>query len=140
MNGIPQPLLLGQGRVMDMGREFRGDAAMLSTNDVLMGIGALVGAGLFFWLLKVLRNRQDRKRTINSPRRLFRALCKLHGVSGRERALLRRTAAMNALKHPAQLFVMPDLLSSKATQLPPKQAAEITALRDKLFGDLSTAA
>lgn len=140
MNGTFSFTLLAQPHVMDLGREFRGDAALLSTNDVLMGIGALVGGGLFFWLLKYLRNRQDRTRPFNSPRRLFRALCKLHGLSGRERSLLRRTAAMNSLKHPAQLFVMPDLLTAKASQVPARQAAEITALRDKLFGELNTAA
>lgn len=131
---LPITPLFAQNRMLEMGREFRGDNAVLTINDLLIGVAFLVGGGLFFWLLKVLRRRQDKTHPYNSPRRLFRALCKLHGLSGHERALLRRAASVNGLKHPGQLFVMPDKLLALKGKLSQHDAAAVRPLCHKLFG------
>lgn len=127
--------LIAQSRVMDLGRGFRDDNAIVSKSDILVGIACIVGAGLFFLLLRYLRNRQDLTRVCNSPRKLFNSLCKLHGLSRQERHLLRQTAAANSLKHPGQLFVAPALLTQMEMQATPHKNAQLRALREKLFGD-----
>lgn len=124
---------------MELGRQFRGSNALFTFGDLITGLGVIAGFALFFLGLKYLRNRQDKTRKHYCPRRLFRALCKLHNLNGREKALLKRTATAGSLKHPAQLFVSPELLSANAVRLSPQRQAKLRQVCMKLFGNVTTA-
>ena len=73
--------------------------------------------------------------TSNSPRSLFRELCRAHSLSRPRRRLLKRLAAARAVSPPALLFVQPECFALAG--LPDdlaSQAEEIALLEQRLFG------
>jgi hypothetical protein len=78
-----------------------------------------------------------RARNANSPRRLFRGLCRLHRLSWSQRRLLRQLARARGLAQPAQLFVGPEYFDE--SQLTPALRGKIQwlrRLRQQLFAGL----
>jgi hypothetical protein len=71
---------------------------------------------------------------IDSPRRLFRDLCRAHRLPYRSRRLLRRLAAARGIAEPARLFV--DASCFDTANLPEKltpAADDVRLLRHRLF-------
>lgn len=125
-----------QNPLQTMGSNFRGSQARLGKNDLLacLALLAVVVAGV--WLLRRLLAYQESRRPFNHPRKLFRELCRLHGLDAIEQRLLKKVAAQHHLAQPAMLFVQADLFDSAvlASALAP-QSQRLLALRDRLFAD-----
>jgi hypothetical protein len=100
---------------------------------MLVSIGALLIA------VAVVAYRSSRRRkrefTHESPQRLFRELCRAHGLSFASRRLLKRLAVARGVPNPAILFV--DSAHFDAASLPTSlepMADQIRSLRNQLFG------
>lgn len=105
---------------------------------LLLGTGLVIG-GVCGGLALAHRLAHDRR--YRSPETVFRGLCKLHGLDGATRRLLRRVARHYRLAHPGCLFVEPKWLDP--TRLVPSfraQAAELERLRHEIFYVQRTAA
>lgn len=129
------PLLAQMDRFKDMGRNFRGERAAVSSSDLwaLAAVAALIVAVVF--VLYFSLDRRDRQRKRNSPHGLFRELCKAHDLTRAERRLLESVAARRHLADPGQLFVRPELLEAEPGK--PANAERLAlaqALAAKLFG------
>jgi len=85
-------------------------------------------------LLCYLANRTVQRRRRYSHAGLFRQLCRLHNLDRSSRRLLRRLARRYKLSQPARLLVDPRWLDSVAASVPPARRAELTGLRQRLFG------
>ena len=99
---------------------------------------AVVAAGalaIIFVAWLVMRFFAARKRrSSNSPWRLFKELCAVHGLSSRERQLITRMAQKFRLDQPAALFV--EVAWWDAERLGPswtRQLSELDKLRKRLF-------
>lgn len=106
----------------------------------LLTLIAVVIAGGY--ALNRLLARQESNRPSNSPRALFRALCRAHALNHQQCQLLRQLARHFRLAHPALVFT--DLKLYEPQRLNPtlrSQLAALHALRDRLFKpDAATAA
>jgi hypothetical protein len=82
----------------------------------------------------VIANRVARRWRYNSHPAVFRALCKLHGLDGPSRRLLRRVVRYHRLSQPGRLFVEPKWLdpANLGAAFQPL-AAELETLRNSLF-------
>ncbi len=129
-------LLAQQDRIADLGRNFRGANAELSYKDLLLASFIVIGVAALVALLKRL-SRDTPRRAINSPRRLFRDLCRLHGLDRASRGLLRRLARQQQLDHPARLFVEPERFDPCNLGPLANQARRYQAIHQRLFGPLS---
>lgn len=130
-------LLAEAGRIENMGRKFRG-GEKLKAIDLLIWLLVLSGMVLGFWLLSLLKDRQDSVRRVNSPRKLYHELCKLHGLNYFQRRLLRQIARWQRLTQPTKLFLEPERL--EAHNLSPRLRArwgEIASIGRKLFSQQS---
>lgn len=125
----------GDPRWRSMGRGFRGRRAMLDSDDLSMLLLILTGVVLAVFLLSRFLSRQDRHKSHNSPRALFRSLAKAHELDRKRRGLLRQVARWQRLAHPARLFLEPWRFEP-VNLSPPlrKRLDEIRALRDHIFG------
>lgn len=72
------------------------------------------------------------RRRGSSPRRLFKELCRAHGLTWRERQMLVRLAAWHGLAHPMTLFVEPKRFHIEAVELKPYHQS-LGELHAKLF-------
>lgn len=129
-------IMLADGaRWESMGSGFRGRSARLDRDDLISGVLLLVGVCVAIAMLKHMLDRHERRQGYNSPRALFRALCKAHGLDGASRRLLRQMANCQGLQHRSRLFLEPDRFDAGRLS-PPLQARaeEVIALRDRLFG------
>ncbi|MEX0937810.1 MAG: hypothetical protein WDZ59_08105 [Pirellulales bacterium] len=129
-------IVLADGaRWKSMGSGFRGRSARLDRDDLITGVLLVVGVCVAIAVLKYLIDRNERRQGYNSPRALFRALCKAHGLDGASRRLLRQMADCQGLHHRSRLFLEPDRFDVGRVS-PPLQARaeEVMALRDRLFG------
>jgi len=91
------------------------------------------------WIASRLFKVRERRKT-NSPRALFRELCRAHGLSSSERNLLLRLASRQAPYNPAGIFLEPQHFD--LDHLPAAAAAdveEVKRLRERLFGPIRTA-
>jgi hypothetical protein len=88
-------------------------------------------------LLHRLMNRQEGRRVYNSPKQLFRSLCRLHELSGAERRALASLARGEQPPQPASLFLSPDRFATAiATSGSASQRKLLESLRAKIFVDL----
>ena len=131
----PQSVLFGgQARYIHMGRRFRPGGSNISTEDLIALLVVLVAVSAAICLLsRYLAMRE--KRGHNSPRRLFRELCRIHGIGWSQRQLLRQLARWHRLPHATELFVQPHCF--EVQELGPAFAnrhGQLTALRERLFG------
>jgi len=103
-------------------------------DDVLVGL--LIVAALLAGMWAVSRLVGLRRRGgVNSPWRLFWALCKAHHLSWSDSRLLRRVARHQGLREPGRLFLEPERWEEKG--LGPRFAAEysrLKSLRNQIFG------
>jgi hypothetical protein len=96
-------------------------------DDVLLGLlmaAALVAA---LWAASRLLGLRRRRHDYNSPRQLFRALCKAHHLTWSDRALLARVARHYRLQDPGRLFLEPQRWDEQA--LNPTFAMDLGRLR-----------
>jgi hypothetical protein len=130
------PILLAQqGRIADMGRNFRGSNAQLSRDDLLIfSIGILAVACLLALLRRLAQGAP--RRPVNSPRRLFRDLCRLHGLDRGSRLLLVRLARYQKLDHPGRLFVEPERFEPGNLGPLASKQQRYREIRERLFGTL----
>jgi hypothetical protein len=118
----------------DMGSGFREKRESFDPTDLLWWafVAALVIA--VFGVVASVLARQDKRRLYNSPRALFHALCKAHGLDRASRTLLMQMARAQKLPLPARLFLEPDRF--EPAMLAPEmrtQREAIAALRKRLF-------
>ena len=121
----------------EMGRDFRVDHEKLDPTLIIASAVVLITVVAFLWFLHRAMNRQEGKRAYNSPRQLFRSLCRLHELSGAERRALSYLARGD---QPAILFLSPDRFDAAiAATGSASQRKMLEALRGKLFADLADA-
>ena len=127
------PILLAQRSHMDsLGNSFRSHGN--APSDVVLGLLILAALVLGIWALARLLAIRERRRSFDSPRRLFLSLCRAHQLSWRDRWLLWRVAKVQKLKDPARLFLEPERF--EAARLGPALTAKtprLAALREQLF-------
>lgn len=133
------PLLLAQiDKWEQMGRDFRTDHTKLDPSLIVASIVTLLVVIVFLWGLSRLLNRQEGRRLFNSPKQLFRSLCRAHELSRAQCRLLLQIARSQGATQPASLFLEPELLESAARQPQFKSQQEaFRQLRARLFSDLS---
>ncbi|MFV1964785.1 MAG: hypothetical protein ACC628_05140 [Pirellulaceae bacterium] len=133
---IGHGILLGdQGRFVHMGRHFQRGGSTLETEDLLVLFGVLCVLVVVVWLFSrylALHEKQGR----NSPRRIFRELCRAHRLGWADRQLMRQLARWHRLPSPSLLFL--DAPRFEVRALGPafaRRARQLTAIRERLFGD-----
>jgi hypothetical protein len=127
-------LLAQQSRYHSLGNRFRGRRARLDPNDLLAIVTLVVVIALAVYLLSRLVKRLDRTRSFNSPRRLFRDLCRAHGLDRRNQRLLAEIAAGQSLEQPAHLFLDPGRFDkSQLSERLHARLNEVQQIRDRLF-------
>ncbi len=125
-------------RWQDLGSDFRGRNARFETSDLVYGVLIVVGAIVAVIVLKLILARQEGRQGVNSPRRLFRTLCKAHRLDRRSRGLLRQVARWQRLDHPSRLFLEPDRFEvSQLSERLRARSTELQTLRDRLFAATS---
>jgi hypothetical protein len=103
-------------------------------NDALLGLLLLALVVAAILLLGRFAARQDRSRTCNNPRKLFRSLCRAHGLDRASRKLLRRLARWQGLAQPARLFLEAERFDEANVSLELlSQLPQLHAMRDRLF-------
>lgn len=119
-----------------MGDRFGADAS-INTRDLWVVVAVCVAAGVAIWGSQALVRRWESSKAAPNPARLLRALCRAHGLSGRQSALVRAIADAANLDQPADAFWRPDLFAVRA--LPETlvdRSAEVQQLANRLFADL----
>lgn len=127
-------VLAAGSRLDGMRNRFSGRGAKLDTADIVVGVLVLLGIAAGIALLSYLVSRQDKRRGFNSPRALFRELCKAHGLARSSRRLLRQLARWQRLSHPARIFLEPERFDP--ANLSPRLRAQIDdvrQVRDQIF-------
>jgi hypothetical protein len=92
----------------EMGRDFRVDHEKLDPTLIIVSGIVLVAVVSFLIVLHRLMNRQEGRRQYNSPKQLFRSLCKLHELTTAERKMLVQLARGQQLPQPGLLFLAPE--------------------------------
>ena len=113
------------GRFQDAGNDPTGSHLLLGGVVILAAVGVYVVARYLGFLDRGGRRNQ---------RRLFRELCKLHGLDWPSRKLLLRVAVVQQVETPAQLFLQPEKFNTQpaAPALEPF-THQIEKLRARLF-------
>ena len=127
-------LLARANPLESMGGQFRKGSKSFDSGDVVLWLIVLGVIALAIWLLACFKERQDGPERTNSPRRLFRDLCRAHGLKFSDRWLLWRVARWQRLSQPAKLFLEPERYD--AANLSPRlrsRQTQLAKLRDKLF-------
>jgi len=120
-----------------MSRGFHGKDAELDLGTVL---SCLLIAAAFFIAIGLLSRwaaPKERAGSYRSPRALFRALCRAHGLDRSQRRLLLRLARLRQMPQPAALFLQPE--SFATSTLSPElqgQSAAVQSLCATIFGEL----
>ncbi|NOY30361.1 MAG: hypothetical protein GXP28_09350 [Planctomycetes bacterium] len=94
----------------------------------LLVLGAVVAAVLAYF------KYNDLSKPCNDPNRLFRELCRAHGLDRASQKLLWQLASLTKLPQPAEVFLTPAVF--EANQLPEQLCAEqerVRELRERLF-------
>ncbi|MCG8584746.1 MAG: hypothetical protein MI757_08555 [Pirellulales bacterium] len=127
-------LIASVSRLESMGGQFRKGSKTFDLSDLVAWIAVIVVIALLVWLLVRFKDRQDGPDRTNSPRRLFGELCRVHGLTLKDRWLLWRVARWQRLSHPAKLFLEPERFDAAnlSTRLRANQA-RLTQLRERLF-------
>ena len=77
MSNSPLTALLAQAnRWREMGRDFRVDHTKLDPSLIVASLVVLVAVIAFLWFLHRLMNKREGRRLYNSPKQLFRSLCR----------------------------------------------------------------
>jgi hypothetical protein len=118
----------------EMGAGFREKRQQFDAMDVLLWILLPIGFFALVGLLARLLARSDKHQLFNSPRRLFRTLCRAHQLDRPARWLLVQIARAEGIEQPARLFLNPEVFrrESMHAALEGKRDA-IEALAARLF-------
>jgi hypothetical protein len=132
-------LLADQGRLSEMGRNFRPGSGGVSFGQMLTFVLVLVGVGVVIWMLGRFANSRDRRGYYDAAA-LFRELCRAHGLDFRSRRLLSRVARRQRLDPPARVFLEPQCFEAAScdSELAPHRE-QLERLRDRLLGAKKTA-
>ncbi len=109
----------------------RGRMDFMEMLPYLIGL-VVIGAGIAAVVAYIKHN--DFSKPCNDPSRLFRELCKAHGLDRGNRKLLQQLAAQTGLAEAADVFLTPAVFD--AGQLPEQLRAEgerVQELRGQLF-------
>jgi hypothetical protein len=119
----------------EMGRDFQSDHSKLAPGLIVASLAVLAVVVVFLWLLARLMNRQEGRRLFNSPKQLFRSLCRAHDLSRSDRRLLVQIGRVRRVAQPASLFLEPEQFDA-ALEQPAFHGQEkaLKKLRDRLFG------
>ncbi len=122
----------------EIGRDFQSDHSKLGPGLIVTSLFVLATVVVFLWGLARLMNRQEGRRLYNSPRQLFRSLCRAHELSLADRRLLAQIGRSRQIAQPASLFLEPEPFDAVAGD-PAFQGQEIAVrkLRDRLFGPIA---
>lgn len=137
MSAVQSILLAQQSRIADLGRNFRGANSELSSKDLFLVSFVVIAVAILVAVLKRL-SRETPQRPTNSPRRLFRDLCRLHGLDRSTRRLLKRLARQQQLDHPSRLFVEPERFDAHNLGSLAGDQRRLHAIRQRLFGAAET--
>lgn len=128
-------ILLAQGSRLDsLASGVRRKSNSFDGTDVLIGFAILAGVILAGSLLYMIMNRGERNTRCNSPKKLFRTLCRTHQLDRASRRILRQMASHQRLGQPARLFLEPERF--EAVNLSPalrSQNEKVGELQAKLF-------
>ena len=128
-------LLADRSLFRDMGSGFRDKRENMNGTDLVLWMLAVVAVFVVIGIVAKIVARRDKRQLYNSPRGLFRQLCKAHGLERGNRALLRKLAHQQGLAQPARLFLEPDRFQAEnvgAARLQEQPALD--ALKQRLFG------
>jgi len=109
----------------------RGRVDFIEVLPYLMGL-VLLGAAVAAVVAYI--KYHDFSKPCNDPNRLFRELCRAHGLDRASCRLLRQLALLTGLPQPAEVFLMPAVF--EANQLPEQLRGEqerVRELRERLF-------
>ena len=124
-----------QERFAHMGRRFQQGGSTLQADQLLVLMGVLSAVLIVVWLLsRYLALRETRGH--RSPRRMFRELCRAHGLGWEDRQLLRQLARWHRLPSASLLFL--DAQRFDTQTLGPMldgHAERLQAIRARLFAD-----
>jgi hypothetical protein len=135
MRLIGAALLLADRQLFhEMGAGFREKRQQFDAMDVLLWILLPVGFFVCVGLLARILARGDKHQLFNSPRRLFRTLCRAHQLDRPARWLLVQIARAEGIEQPARLFLDPQCFR-RAQEHPDLEAkrAAIKTLATRLF-------
>jgi hypothetical protein len=141
MNCLSQNCILfaQKTRLNNLGDTFRGRSNPLQKEDLVIALCVLGGILFAVWLLSKLPAFGQRSGSYNSPRRLFRGLCRAHGLGWSERRLLWQLAQAEQLADPARLFLEPERFDEvHLNDALCARAAELKEIRQRLFCDPPT--
>ncbi len=135
LGDVFQLTLLAAGDAFrNMGSGFRDKKEHFQPTDLI--VWGLAFAGVFAGLIVLSRivARHDKAELYNSPRALFRALSKVHGLSAQERRVLKRLARQRNLDPVASVFLTPEAFDTETLgKSLAGQADRIRALESRLF-------
>jgi len=124
-------------RWREMGRDFRVDHTKLDPSLIIASLIVLVAVIVFLWYLNRLMNRREGRRLYNSPKKLFRSLCRLHELTRAERRTLVNLDRSQGRSQPAGLFLDPErFAAAMATPAWQSQRRQLERLRAKLFAGM----
>lgn len=123
-----------------LGAASRYRASRADAGEVLVWLLIAVGAIAAVCVLLYAVNRMVHRWRYNSHPALFYGLCKVHGLDGNARNLLKQVARLHNLRWPGRLFIDPKWLdpANQGGSLRAR-AAELAALRERLFRHAKTA-
>jgi hypothetical protein len=128
-----QILAADDQRLEQMGIRFRAETPQLDLIGPLIVLGGMVALAAVGWLLASWYARRE-TRVVNSSRRLFRELCRAHGLNRSNRELLEDIADWHELADPVQLFFEPRRFLPPDLHEALKCEAEVAQLQYQLFG------
>jgi len=127
-------LFAERSMLRDMGSGFREKREHFDASDLAIWFCIVLGILAAIACLSRLVARQDKRQLFNSPRALFRNLCRAHALDRPARRLLRQMSRYQKLSQPARLFLEPARFEPE--NLSPAQQSQfsaVLALRDHLF-------
>jgi len=123
-----------------LGAAGRYRAGRADTGEMLVWLLIAGGTIAAVCVLLYVVNRLLHRWRYNSHPALFYGLCKVHGLDGNARRLLRQVARSHNLRWPGRLFVEPKWLEpANLGGTLRARAAELVALRERLFRRAKTA-
>jgi hypothetical protein len=125
---------MAQGRVIDMGHQFRAGRSALGGQQWILFLLVLLAVILVVAIISRHINARE-GRGYSSFRGLFSELCQAHHVNWQERRLLFALARRQGLTHPVFLFADP--VKFAPDELPAglrRRQSQIEALGERIFG------
>ena len=126
--------IANEERLRGMASGFQGKRARIGAPDLVLWLAILAALALCLWIASRWLYRSDRRLPYNNPRRLFRILCRAHGLGAADRRVLARLAQQHGLLNPARLFLEPERFNISTApgnpRLPPGTVAAGSGFND----------